>query len=95
MKISVECLGLPALAEAIGRRAEIEIDGGTLGDLLEAIAARMGPRRRRLLLDDQGRLDGAVQVLLNDREFVGREELAERPLEEGDRVKLMLLVCGG
>jgi sulfur carrier protein ThiS len=95
MKIVVESLGLPALAEVIGRRAEIELEEGTLADLVDRLAARFGPRARRVLLDSQGRLDGAVQVLLNDREFVNREELADRALKEGDSVKFMLLVCGG
>lgn len=95
MKIVVESLGLPALAEVIGRRAEIEFEGGTLADLVDGLVKRFGPRARRVLLDSQGRLDGAVQVLLNDREFVNREELAGRALQEGDGVKFMLLVCGG
>jgi sulfur carrier protein ThiS len=95
LKITVESLGLPALADVIGRKAEIQLEGGTLADLVAHLAGRFGARARRLLLDDEGHLDRTIQVLLNDREFVGREELADRKLSEGDGVKFMLLVCGG
>jgi sulfur carrier protein ThiS len=33
--------------------------------------------------------------MLNDEGFVRRDDLAQRVLQEGDRVKLMLLAGGG
>lgn len=95
MKIAIESLGLPALAAVLGRKAEVEMEGGTLADLVNQIARRCGPKERRLLLDPEGNLHTAIQVLLNDREFVGREDFPHRELKEGDGVKFMLLVCGG
>jgi sulfur carrier protein ThiS len=46
-------------------------------------------------LDDSGELDMTIQIMLNDEGFVPRNELDQRFLKDGDKVKIMLLVGGG
>ncbi|MDX1708219.1 MAG: MoaD/ThiS family protein [Desulfobacterales bacterium] len=95
MKIQVESLGLPSLSKLIGRKTDIEMADGSLADLIKHIVDRTGSRTRKILLDDSGQLDMTIQVMLNDEGFVPRDQLAQRPLKDGDSVKIMLLVGGG
>ncbi len=95
MKIVVESIGLPALAGAIGQRAEVDIEGASVADLVDHVVRGFGPRARRVLLDSEGGLDSSVQVMVNDEGFVPRDRLAQKKLEQGDRVRFMLVACGG
>ena len=96
MIINVETIGLPALSAVLGKSARIDMEAGaSLGDLVDRITRRFGPEARRVLLDQDGRLDLTVQVMLNDEGFIARDELPERLLKDGDGVRFMLLVCGG
>lgn len=95
MKITVESLGLPTLAAVIGKKAELDVKGGTVADLVAQLVGRFGPKARRLLLDGEGRLDPTIQVMVNDEGFISREDLPRRELKDGDRIRFMLLVGGG
>lgn len=95
MKITIESLGLPTLSAVIGKKAELDLKGGTVADLVDQLVGRFGPKARELLLDPEGQLDLTIQVMLNDEGFLAREDLARRELKEGDRVRFMLLVGGG
>ena len=95
MKIIVESLGLPTLSALIGRKVEMELTAATTADLIDRLVARCGPKARQVLLDADGRLDLTIQVMVNDEEFLPRDELATRELRDGDRVRLMLLAGGG
>lgn len=95
VKITIESLGLPTLSAVIGKKAELDLKGGTVADLVDQLVGRFGPKARELLLDPEGQLDLTIQVMLNDEGFLAREDLARRELKEGDRVRFMLLVGGG
>ncbi|MBW2437894.1 MAG: hypothetical protein PVH74_12615 [Desulfobacterales bacterium] len=95
MKIQVESLGLPSLSKLIGKKAELEMTDGSITDLITQIVDRAGSKARRILLDDSGELDMTIQIMLNDEGFVPRNELDQRFLKDGDKVKIMLLVGGG
>ena len=69
MKIQVESLGLPTLSKLIGKRVELEMDGGTLADLVEHIINRSGREARKILLDHTGELDMTIQLMLNEVGF--------------------------
>ena len=49
----------------------------------------------KILLDQEGQLDMAIQVMVNDEGFLPRNEYSQRILKDGDSVKFMLLVGGG
>jgi sulfur carrier protein ThiS len=95
MKIIVESLGLPTLSALIGRKVEMELTAATTADLIDRLVARFGPKARQILLDAEGRLDMAIQVMVNDEGFLPRDEWTTRKLKDGDRIRLMLLVGGG
>jgi len=95
LKVQIESLGLPTLSKVIGRKTQWELAGGTVTDLIKEIVDRHGRKMHKILLDQTGELDLAIQVMLNDEGFLPREEFSKRPLKDGDSVKFMLLVGGG
>ncbi len=95
MKIQVESLGLPTLSKLIGKTTQLELPAGTVADLVAKIVARHGRPAAKILLDSQGQLDMAIQVMINDEGFLPRNEYSQRILKDGDVVKFMLLVGGG
>ena len=95
MKIQIESLGLPTLSKLIGKTSQLEMADGTVADLVAQIVARNGTRARKILLDQTGQLDLAIQVMVNEEGFLNRSEYSQRILKDGDAVKLMLLVGGG
>ena len=95
MKITVESLGLPTLSAVIGKKAEIDFQGGTVADLVDQLAGRFGVKDRAMLLDREGQLDPTIQVMVNEGGFLAREELHKRGLKDGDHVRFVLIVGGG
>ena len=69
--------------------------GATVADLVSHVVDRNGPPARKILLDRTGKLDLAIQVMVNDEGFLPRDEYSRRILKDGDTVKFMLLVGGG
>jgi hypothetical protein len=65
-----------------------------VADAVRAVAARGGESLRRFLLDGEGRLDLAFQVVHNGRDWLRRDQLV-RQLAEGDVVAITMLVGGG
>ena len=95
MKIQIESLGLPTLSKLIGKKSQWEMADGTLADLVAHIVDRHRRAARKILLDPEGQLDMAIQVMVNDEGFLPRSEYSQRMLKDGDSVKFMLLVGGG
>jgi len=95
LKIQIESLGLPTLSKLIGKTSQLEIADGTVADLVVHIVDRHGRQARKILLDQTGQLDLAIQVMVNDESFLPRSEYSQRFLKDGDAVKFMLLVGGG
>lgn len=95
MKITVESIGLPNLAAVTGKKTELEFQGGTVSDLVDQLSGHLGAEDRKTLLDREGRLDPTIQVMVNDEGFLAREEFSKRALQDGDRIRFMLLVDGG
>ena len=95
MKITVESIGLPTISAVIGKKAELDFNGGTVADFVDHLAGHFGAKDREMLLDGEGRLDATIQVMVNEEGFLGREELPGRELKDGDRIRFMLLVDGG
>jgi molybdopterin converting factor small subunit len=95
MRIRLHLMALPALARAMGgKKHEVDLPGETVADLVEYLVREHGPGAREALLDEEGRLDPIIQILLNEKEWVVHDDL-DVPLHEGDSVILMLLVAGG
>ena len=95
MKIQIDSLGLPTLSKLIGKKSQLEMADGTLADLVACIVDRHCRQAGKILLDQEGQLDMAIQVMINDEGFLPRSEYSQRILKDGDSVKFMLLVGGG
>ena len=95
LKIQIESLGLPTLSKLIGKTSQLEMADGTVADLIARVVDRHGRQARKILLDQTGQLDLAIQVMVNDESFLPRNEYSKRVLKDGDSVKFMLLVGGG
>jgi sulfur carrier protein ThiS len=95
MKIQIESLGLPTLSKLIGKTSQVDMADGTVADIVSHIVKQMGQPARKILLDQKGRLDLSIQVMVNDEGFLPRNEYSQRVLKDGDKVKFMLLVGGG
>ena len=95
MKIQIKSLGLPTLSKLIGKKLQLEMPDGTVADIISYIVDRSGQPARKILLDQKGQLDLAIQVMVNDEGFLPRNEYSQRILKDGDSVKFMLLVGGG
>jgi len=79
----------------MGKKTQLEMADGTLADLVAHIVERKGPQAGYILLDQEGQLDMAIQVMVNDEGFLPRDQYSKRNLKDGDAVKFMLLVGGG
>ena len=95
MKIKIESLGLPALAKLIGKKTEIDLPGGSVADLIANLVKRHGQQMRKALLDNDGKLDLTIQVMLNAEGILARDQYSKRVLKDGDKVIFLILVGGG
>ena len=71
----------------------MEVDGGTVGELLQALVGKYGDLRRHLYNDD-GKLRSFVNVYVNDEDIrhLDREKTA---LKAGDTISIVPSVAGG
>jgi len=81
------------LREAAGGASEARADGGTVGEVLEALYSRHGELRARIAGDD-GELRRFVNVYLRGEDIRFLEGLAT-PVADGDEVTILPAVAGG
>jgi len=77
------------LSELAGGRREIELEGGTVVDVLRALE-REHPDVRGWILDEQGNIREHINVFVNKEN--GQEHTALRP---NDRVHILPAISGG
>jgi sulfur-carrier protein adenylyltransferase/sulfurtransferase len=74
-------------------RDAVEVEGGTVGELLEALTSQYGGLRKHLFTDD-GRLRNFVNVYVNDEDVRYLEKNAT-PVKDGDTVTIVPSIAGG
>ena len=82
-----------SLRQQVGGAAALEVDGATVRDVLEKLAADH-PGIRGRLLDDGGSLRRFVNVFVDDEDIRHRDGL-HTPVEPGQRVSILPAVAGG
>jgi len=77
----------------VGGRDALELEGGSVGELLEQLAGEHAGLKRHLFAED-GRLRSFVNVYVNDRDI---RQLAQRetPVKAGDTVSIIPSIAGG
>jgi len=95
IRVTVDFLGLPNAAKLAGAKAvPLALPGGTIADAISSLVAGRDARLGKLLLDGEGKLDLAFQVIRNGKEWLRREQLG-LPLSDGDVLTITMLVGGG
>ncbi len=95
MKITVEFLSLPNVAKMVGSKAIVlDFSGTSVNDLIHELAEKYGREVQKFLLDETGQLDMSLALTLNGQEWIHRNQM-EKPLRDGDKVTIMMLVAGG
>jgi MoaD family protein len=95
MKVNLKILSLPTLSKVTGKKElDVNFEGKTVNNLIDYIVKRYGRKAAEALLDEEGKLDITIQVLLNSREWITHDRL-DTVLKDGDSIALMLMVAGG
>jgi molybdopterin synthase sulfur carrier subunit len=81
------------LRDAAGGASEARADGGTVGEVLDALYAQHGELRERLAGDD-GELRRFVNVYVKGEDIRFLDGLAT-PVADGDEVTILPAVAGG
>jgi molybdopterin synthase sulfur carrier subunit len=81
------------LRSSTGGEKEIEIDGGTVGDVLRELTARH-PATQSQLFSEEGQLNRYVNVYLNDEDVRVLEGL-ETEVSDSDTVMILPAMAGG
>ena len=80
------------LRAATGGEAAVEVEGGNVGEALDAVFAAYGDLRERITQD--GTLRRFVNVYVSGEDIRFQQGL-ETELEEGDEVTILPAVAGG
>ncbi len=83
----------PVLRSSTGGEKEIEVDGGTVGDVLRGLTARH-PATERQLFSEDGELNRYVNVYLNDEDVRVLEGL-QTTVSASDTVMILPAMAGG
>ncbi len=83
----------PVLRQQTDGESEVSVDGGTVGDVLHALAERY-PSTKDQLFSPEGELNRYVNVYLNDEDVRVLEGL-ETAAGEADTVVILPAMAGG
>jgi molybdopterin synthase sulfur carrier subunit len=83
----------PVLRASAGGEKQVEVDGGTLGEVLEGLVARF-PALRPNLLGDDGELNRFVNVYVDGQDVRYLEEL-RTSVAPSDTVIILPAMAGG
>ena len=81
------------LRSAVGGQKQVELDGATIRELVDALVAKY-PSLRQQLLDEQGDLNRFVNVYVNGQDVRYLDGL-ETPVTDRDEVRLLPAMAGG
>ena len=95
MAITVDFLSLPNVVKMVGSKTvTMDYAGQTVEGLIRQVAEKYGKDVKKFLLDETGRLDMAFRIMRNKEEWIQSDQM-QTPLQDGDRLTIMMLVAGG
>jgi len=95
MAVTIEFLSLPNVVKMVGSKTiTMDFTGQTVEELILQVTEKYGSKVRQFLLDETGRLDMMLKVLLNKEEWIHSEHM-QKQLQDGDHITIMLLAAGG
>lgn len=96
MKVTVKTFLMMKEATAGQSSLEVELDGGTIVDLLNDLGERFGEEFVRRVFEAEGReLSNQVLILVNGRHVSNLPQGLTTPLNEGDEVAIFPPIAGG
>ena len=81
------------LRSAVGGQKQVELEGGTVRELVDALVAKF-PALRQQLLGEDGDLNRFVNVYVNGQDVRYLNGL-DTPVSERDEVRLLPAMAGG
>lgn len=81
------------LQKLSGNQATVEIDGGTIAELIESLETKF-PGMKERLCDESGKLRRFVNLYVNDEDIRFRDN-EKTALSEGDEVSIIPAIAGG
>jgi MoaD family protein len=82
-----------ALRGFVDRKSEIQIEGGTVGEVLNALVLEY-PDIKSHMFDEKGDLRAFINVFVGENNIKGTGGL-DAPLKDGDTVMLVPAIAGG
>ncbi|MDQ3812547.1 MAG: MoaD/ThiS family protein [Armatimonadota bacterium] len=81
------------LQKLVGDKAEVQVEGNTLREVVNQLAEQNADIKTRLL-DDSGELRRFVNVYVNEEDVRFLQKL-DTPLKDGDEVSIVPAIAGG
>lgn len=95
MKLYLQIIGLPELRKIIGSDLEIDAKGNTISDLIDQLCQNFGKQVKDVFFPNGRDLNVNIQVLVNNKLVLPREELKQKIIEAEDQVAFMRYIGGG
>jgi adenylyltransferase/sulfurtransferase len=81
------------LRQFVGKQDTVELEGGTVGEVLNSLTTQFGDLRRQIY-NDQGKLRSFVNVYLND-EDIRYLQKESTPVKSSDTISIVPSIAGG
>jgi sulfur carrier protein ThiS len=95
LKLYLQIIGLPELRKIIGSDLEIDAKGNTISDLIDQLCQNFGKQVKDVFFPNGRDLNVNIQVLVNNKLVLPREELKQKIIEAEDQVAFMRYIGGG
>ena len=93
MRINIKIF--PMLREATGAsEGMLEIEGNTVGDVIDALNSQYGDKFRQELLKPDGNIKPSIKLLVNES-LVDRDAPLQNVVKDGDTLSLIPAMFGG
>ena len=96
MKIYLQIIGIPELRKIIGSDLNIDADCNTILDLIDLLCRSYGKKVKDTFFPSEGKaLNMNIQVLVNNKLVLPREQLGKKEIKENDNITFMTYIGGG
>ena len=95
MKIYLQIIGIPELRKIIGSDIKIDAEFKTILDLIDHLCRRYGRQVKDIFSPNGENLKLNIQVMVNNKLVLPREQLKEKKIEENDKITFMVFIGGG
>ena len=95
MKIYLHIIGIPELRKIIGSDFKIDTECNTILELIDQLCQSYGKQVRDTFFPNGKILNMNIQVLVNNKLVLPREQLGKKIIEENDNITFMTYIGGG